>query len=400
VGLQWGDEGKGKVVDYHAGSYEAVVRYNGGSNAGHTVVVGKKTLTFHLLPSGVLKNSRLMIGPGVVVDPEVLSAELSALTKDRIKPDLLVDGRCTLVTPMEKQMDVLLETMRGSGAIGTTKQGIGPAFAMRALRLSPRAMDLTDGAFDPAAQLSFYGKLGVNVDRFGEWAAQAKRSLRGIVGNVGKEVACLNEAGKGVILEGAQGTLLDILHGSYPFVTATNTLTQFAFASLGLPPSNGRILGVMKAYCTRVGAGPFPSEIKGELGEEMRHVGQEYGATTGRPRRVGWLDLVSLKYAVDINGVKEIALTKLDVLTQLKEFAVCTAYKIDGRQVTDFYQALPRLDEAQPVYEHMVPLTGLNFEKGKLPKAAERFVEFVEDSLGVDVVLVSLGQERSQTIQR
>jgi adenylosuccinate synthase len=398
VGLQWGDEGKGKLVDYLADRFEAVARYNGGSNAGHTVVIGKKRHTFHLIPSGAFKGKSLLIGAGVVVDPAVLTEELRLLDKEGAKSRPVVDGRCTLVSPMEREADHLLETMRGSTSIGTTGRGIGPAYAMRAFRLAPRVSDVLSG-FDFGPMQRFYAALGIDSGKLEAWAKEAKRLLRGLVGDVGTKIEEIDSGGGSVLFESSQGTLLDILHGSYPFVTSTHTVASYIPASLGIPPAlAGEPLGVMKCYTTRVGAGPFPTEVSGKLGETIRKVGNEYGATTGRPRRVGWLDLVALRYAIRLNGVKEVALSKIDVLAKIKDFKVCVAYKHSGSESTDFHKSLGHLNQVKPVLESPFSLRGAEFGR-TLSGGARKLVEYVEAELGVDVKLVSFGEERSRTIE-
>jgi len=401
VGLQWGDEGKGKIVDFFADRFDGVVRYNGGSNAGHTIVIGGRTFVFHLLPSGSLKKKKLLIGPGVALDPLTLEGELRLVREERGEADLLVDERCTLVTPYEKQMDAFIEGLRGDDAIGTTKRGIGPSYAMRALRLTPRAGDLVNGTFDMGNALSFYETFLRDLPEIETWKAEAKRVLQGKTGDVGQTIMEMNESGRSVLFEGAQGVLLDIVYGTYPYVTGAHTLANYVPAGLGIPNSYlGEVMGVAKAYTTRVGGGPFPTEIFGESGEKIRAIGREYGATTGRPRRVGWLDLVGLRYAVRINGVSELALTKLDILTKVKEMKVCEAYSIDGAETSDFGRALPKLGRVEPVYREMSSLFGLELEDGGLPGPAEKLVGLLEDALKVKVSLVSTGQERSATMNR
>ncbi len=401
VGLQWGDEGKGKIVDYDADKFAAVARFNGGSNAGHTIVIGDKTYVFHLLPSGSLQGKRLLIGPGVAVDPQTLREEMEMIRKKGFKPDLVVDSRSTLVTPLEKQMDAFIEELRGENAIGTTKRGIGPSYAMRALRLTPRAGDLVRGSFDLTSATAFYRTFMKDLPEMASWTASAKESLSGIVGDVGEKVMETNESGGSVLFEGAQGVLLDLVHGTYPFVTGTHTVASYVPASLGIPASAlGDVMGVAKAYATRVGGGPFPTEIDGELETLIRETGKEYGATTGRPRRVGWLDLVALKYAVRTNGVTKLALTKLDILTKVKNVQVCTHYTVDGKETDSFSDALPYLDSVEPVYKEFTSLYGQELSTSKLPRGMEQFVEYLERELGVQVSIVSLGEERTATHRR
>jgi len=400
VGLQWGDEGKGKIVDYLADDYEAVARFNGGSNAGHTIVVGNRRHVFHLLPSGAFKRKNLLIGPGVALDPAVLSEEVALLEERGFRPELMVDGRCTLVTPFEKAMDVKIEELRGKGALGTTRRGVGPAYAMRALRLAPRAIDLFSDDFDFAPAIAFHRRLREPREGLRGWLAFSRRVLDGRLGDVPSKVEELNEAGNAVIFEGSQGTLLDILYGTYPFVTSTHTIANYASTSLVAPSRRTEVLGVAKCYTTRVGAGPLPSEMRGSVGEMIREVGREYGATTGRPRRVGWPDLVALKYAVRLNGVKEIALSKVDVLEHARELKVCVAYRLDGSETEDFYKALPMIGDSEPVYEELEPFFHSKMMAGRMPRALESFIDLLEERLKVSVTLVSYGEERSHTIER
>ena len=397
VGLQWGDEGKGKIVDFLAGDYDAVVRFNGGSNAGHTVVIGERRHTFHLIPSGALKGKALLVGPGVAVDPVSLAEELSLLPSET-RQRLTVDGRCSLVTPLDKDLDRALEEMRGASAIGTTRRGIGPAYALRALRLSPRVSDLL-GSFDFGPLRSFYGKFGLDPAGIIGWAAESKELFEGMTGDVSARVSELVDAGGSVLYETSQGTLLDLIHGSYPYVTSTHTVASYIPAALGLPARYaGEPIGVMKCYTTRVGSGPFPTEVPERFGDAIRSLGNEYGATTGRPRRVGWLDLVALRYAIRLNGVKNVALSKVDVLSRVKEFKVCVAYRILGSETTDFHRSLGHLSEVEPVYGSPLTLQGAQFNSG-LPPEGKKFVDYLEDSLGVKVSLVSYGDDRSKTFE-
>ncbi|MBI3859938.1 MAG: adenylosuccinate synthetase [Thaumarchaeota archaeon] len=396
VGLQWGDEGKGKVVDYLAGQFDAVARFNGGSNAGHTVVLGTKKHTFHLVPSGALKGKELLIGPGVALDPVVLKDELSLLPPEA-RGRMLVDGRATLVSPLEKKFDALLEKIRGASALGTTMRGIGPAYAMRAFRLTPVVSDLL-AEFDFSPMEQFYVRVGVDPSGLQEWAADSRKLVEGMVGDVGARVVEKTEGGGAVLFEASQGTLLDLLHGSYPYVTSSHTVSSYIPASLGIPPRMaGEPLGVMKCYTTRVGSGPFPTELDGTLAETIRKVGNEYGATTGRPRRVGWLDLVALKYAVRLNGVKKVAISKLDVLSEVKEFMVCVAYERLGSQTTDFQKSLSHLGEVRPVLAAPLSLYGSKFGDA-IPPQAKKLVDYVEAELGVEVSILSHGEERASTI--
>ena len=385
------------MVDYLAGRFEAVARFSGGSNAGHTVVIGSRKYTFHLVPSGVLMGKELLIGAGVALDPAVLAEELSLLPSE-VRGRLVVDGRCGLVTPQDRELDGVIEEMRGASAIGTTKRGVGPSYAVRALRLSPRASDLL-GGFDLAPLSRFYRRLSVDPAGLIAWSEESKVLLKGLVGDVGGRIAEICSRGGSVLFEGSQGSLLDLAHGSYPFVTSTHTTSSYIPAALGIPPSlAGDALGVMKCYTTRVGGGPFPTEISGPLADNIRAMGNEYGATTGRPRRVGWIDLVALKYAVKLNGVSGLAVSKFDVLAKTREFKACIAYRHEGSESSDFQDSLAHLQSVEPVYESPFSLYGAKYQTG-LPAEAKRLVGYLEDHLGVPVKLVSHGEERSKTLE-
>jgi len=361
------------------------------------VVIGGRKHTFHLIPSGALKGKELLIGAGVAVDPVVLGEELSLLPDD-VKGRLVVDDRCSLVSPMDKQLDAVLEEMRGPSAIGTTRRGIGPSFAARALRLSPRVSDLMRG-FDFAALVRFYEKLSVDSAGLISWSEESKELLEGIVGSASARITEIIERGGNVLFEGSQGTLLDLIHGSYPFVTGTHTTASYIPASLGIPPSAaGESLGVMKCYATRVGSGPFPTEVKGPVADNIRSIGNEYGATTGRPRRVGWLDLVALRYSLALNGSEKIVVSKLDVLSQIRDFKVCVAYNHQGSETTDFQGSLAHLDDVEPVYVSPFSLHGARYDSG-LPGEGKKLVDYLEKELRVGVTMVSHGEERSKTIE-
>ncbi|MCS4539307.1 MAG: adenylosuccinate synthetase, partial [Thaumarchaeota archaeon] len=294
-----------------------------------------------------------------------------------------------------------IEKARGPKALGTTKRGIGPAYAMRALRVIPRAMDLESGTFDLASAKALYSLFAKDIPDLTRWIESAREVLRGRIGDVGAAILELNASGKSVIFEGAQGVLLDLIHGTYPYVTGGHTLASYVPASLGIPAkSEGKVLGVAKAYTTRVGSGPFPTEISGRVADSIREIGKEYGSTTGRPRRIGWFDLVAMKYAVRLNGVDEIALTKLDILTKVGEMKVCVAYRQNGREITEFSSALPFIDKVLPVYEDLQSFLGLELTRAKLPRAVDAFVEYLERELKVKVSLVSIGEERTATVER
>ncbi|HKT21891.1 MAG TPA: adenylosuccinate synthetase, partial [Nitrososphaerales archaeon] len=302
------------------------------------------------------------------------------------------------VTPVDKEFDSKVEEARGASAIGTTRRGIGPSYAMRALRLSPRVIDLITG-YDLGALARFYEEYSLDTGGLAAWGDESRALLQGMVGDVALRVNDITDGGGKVLFEASQGTLLDLLHGTYPFVTATHTTVSYVPAALGISPRlAGTAMGVMKCYATRVGAGPFPSEIRGQLAENLRTIGNEYGATTGRPRRVGWLDLVSLRYAIRLNGVEEVAITKLDVLSQVREPKVCTAYRVQGAETTDFQRVAAHMGESEPVLEPGPSLQGADFSHG-LTDAGKEFVQMIEDRLDVRVRLISHGEDRSKTIE-
>ncbi|MCG8557489.1 MAG: adenylosuccinate synthase [Proteobacteria bacterium] len=413
TGAQWGDEGKGKVVDIYSRFVDQVVRFGGGANAGHTLVVSGRKRVFHLLPSGALReNVDCVLGRGMVIDPEVLVEELAELERAvPLQPSgLLVSERAHLVLPQHLLVDELRE--RGSGGIGTTKRGIGPAYEDKVGRRGVRVGDLLNpGRFRQKLCDNLKGWQHT-IERLGgtqpsiepmleRYLAYAPR-LSSFVGDDSRRVHEAMRAGKHVLLEGAQGTLLDIDSGTYPFVTSSCTTAAGACSGSGLGPTAlDHVVGISKAYTTRVGLGPFPTELAGELGERFRQVGEEFGATTGRPRRCGWLDLPALRYAVQLNGMTALALTKLDVLTGLEEIQVCKAHELAGAAT----EGLPYdgLDELRPLYETLPgwsePLQECT-SFGDLPAAARYYVEYVERSVGCPVWLVSVGPDREQTISR
>jgi adenylosuccinate synthase len=400
VGLQWGDEGKGKVVDQIAQEYDAIVRYNGGSNAGHTVVTEGEKKVFHVLPSAALWKKKLFIGPGVVVDPESLAQELT-----QNPSNILVDYRCSLVTPFEKWLDKRLEELRGAEAIGTTGRGIGPAYADHMLRISPRVADVVYGK---TRDFSIMRRLIGEGDYItGKWLAMSKSVLSPVAGDVPESLIKIHEGGGSILFEGAQGALLDITYGSYPYVTSSNTLASYVGVGAGFPVSEvDEVIGVAKLYTTRVGAGPFPTEVHGDLSDRIRAKGGEYGSTTGRPRRVGWLDLVALKYAVALNEPRrlKLVLTKADVLAGLNDLKAAVAYNIDGTETSSFTGVLlGRL--AEPVYESFEPIPETEWGRvarsgwNGAPKELRKFVEFVQDYLKVEVESVSMGPERGMMLE-
>jgi adenylosuccinate synthase len=415
VGTQWGDEGKGKATDLLAGDTDFVVRYQGGNNAGHTVLAGGHTLKLHLIPSGILyPHVTSVIADGVVVDPKVLLEEMDALEERGIDTSrLLVSGNAHLIMPYHRELDRVTERFLGKHALGTTRRGIGPAYADKATRIGLRVQDLTDaGIFREKLDVAIkeknqvlsrvYNRLPLDAGAIAdEYLAMGERLAPRIADTSGLLYQALRD-GKGVLLEGAQGTLLDLDHGTYPFVTSSNPVAGGALASTGLGPGEvDKVIGVAKAYVTRVGSGPFPTEDTGTAGAEMRERGQEFGTTTGRPRRCGWFDAVLLRYAVRVNGLTELFLTKLDVLSGVQELKVCTAYRYEGKVYEDFPPHQSIFHKAEPVYEEVEgwtdELDSVRTREG-LPPSAAKYVARIGELAGVPVRTISVGPDREQTL--
>lgn len=415
VGSQWGDEGKGKIVDLLSESYDYVARYQGGANAGHTIVIGEKQYVLHLIPSGILQNDvKCVIGNGVVIDPEELLKEIKMLEDNGIKVAgrLFISHKAHLIMPYHKLLDTKRESST-KNAIGTTGRGIGPAYIDKFKRTGIRIVDLLNPEI-------LEEKIRYNVEEQNQVLKKIYNSeelkVKEIVDRylefdklidpyVTDTNLLLNEAvkeGAKIIAEGAQGALLDIDHGTYPFVTSSNPTSGGACTGLGIPPTSiNKIIGIVKAYTTRVGNGPFPTELHDEFGKKLQEIGHEAGATTGRPRRCGWLDLVALRYSVMINGISEIVLTKLDVLDTFDEIKVCTSYTLDGKH-QKFYPAVNKtLESVVPHYEN---LKGWKQDTSKcknekeLPKAALDYINFIEEFTGTKITIVSLSPARVDTI--
>jgi adenylosuccinate synthase len=419
VGAQWGDEGKGKIVDWLALRADLVVRFQGGNNAGHTLVVNGEKSVFHLVPSGILQPGTVnLIGPGVVVDPRVLLRELDELTAKGVLRDparVRVSGRAHVIHDWHIALDKARDEARAEGAIGTTGRGIGPAYEDKVARRGIRVADLLDpaalrSAVDRVAReknfelTELYRWAAIDPDAVFEQYVELGRRLSPYVDHTGRLLDQALRAGKNVLFEGAQGTLLDIDHGTYPYVTSSNCVAGAVCAGAGVGPTRiDGVLGITKAYTTRVGGGPFPTEDTGAGGEWLGTRGVEFGATTGRKRRCGWLDLVVLREAAVVNGFTSLAVNKLDVLSGLDELPVATAYRIDGKLVHEFPMTLEELSRAEPVYE---TLPGWREEIGALrryedlPGNARRYVERIEALLEVPVDLISIGPGRDETILR
>jgi len=416
VGLQWGDEGKGKTTDFLAEQVSMVVRYQGGDNAGHTVVKGDEVLKLHLVPSGVLyPHITSVIGNGVVVNPETLIGELDMLAARGIDVSRVrVSRSAHVIMPYHVALDRATEARLDGAKVGTTGRGIGPTYADRAWRVGLRMEDLLDRRVlrdrlerllpDKNVLLAVLGveafDLETLVDRAAGWGERLAPHLDDTTWLVQTALA----RGEHVLLEGAQGTLLDLDHGSYPFVTSSNAVAGGATTGGGIGPLQvDEVMGVMKAYATRVGSGPFPTELLDETGERIRERGNEVGTTTGRPRRVGWFDAVPVRFAVAVNSVSSIMLNKIDILSGIESIPLCVAYEVDGRRLDRWPSSASVLARAMPIYEHFEgwsePIHDVRSLAG-LPDAARRYVSAVEDLAGVPVVLVSVGPERTQTIER
>lgn len=415
LGAQWGDEGKGKITDWLAEDADVVARYQGGGNAGHTIVIGEETFVLHLIPSGILRgNTQCVIGNGVVIALEELFEEIDLLQQRGINvnsDNLLISSRAHLIFPYHRSVERLQETS-GSGKIGTTLRGIGPSYTDKMNRLAGiRVADLLE--FD-----LFQKKIEHNLDAKSHVLSQVgdDLSVDEILSTYGEYADRLRPhvietpeflhqalvSGKRLLLEGAQGTLLDVDFGTYPYVTSSNTTVGGVCTGLGLPPrSIDRVLGVAKAYVTRVGGGPFPTEMETEVGEEIRQIGAEFGATTGRPRRCGWQDLFALRYATNLNGFTDLVLTKIDVLDSLAEIQVCIGYERNGKLLSSFPSSLSILDECVPVYETLPGWKQQTSEAqnhGDLPSAAQDYIDYISKFLQVPVSVVSVGPKRRQTL--
>ena len=416
IGVQWGDEGKGKIIDVLTKEVDMVVRFQGGNNAGHTVMTGNQKYVLHLVPSGILrKDVDCVIGNGLVVDPVALKKEMDELSERGIDVSLMqLSTRAHLIMPWHKYLDAFKEGKAAPGKkIGTTMRGIGPAYEDKAARTGIRAVEILDL---PRFEARFrYGASEYNktfvpmgaklIDADAEWKA-IFAAVKYLTPFVKDTVTTVNEAvraGKRVLLEGAQGAFLDIDHGTYPYVTSSNTTSGGACTGSGLSPrAISQVWGVVKAYATRVGEGPFPTELKDAIGEQLRQQGGEFGATTGRPRRCGWFDAVSAKYSCMINGVDYLAITKLDVLDQFEEIKVCIAYKLDGQTINSFPSDCAQLDRVEPVYETfkgwMAPTSNAR-SLSELPANARRYVGLMSELLFAKAGIVSVGSGREQTFR-
>ena len=414
IGTQWGDEGKGKVVDYFSKNADYVVRYQGGNNAGHTIKVGEEVYKLHLIPSGVIQGKTGVIGNGVVLDPEMLIKEIDELTKRGIKPKLLISDRTNIIMPYHKILDGAEEKYLGDKKIGTTKRGIGPCYSDKVARKGIRAVDLSDkntlskklDEIIPVKQriLDVY-----NIDKkldkkeildtyviYGE-------KLKDFITTTHIELNNAIQNGKNILLEGAQGTMLDVDYGTYPYTTSSHTIAGGATIGTGIGPKHiENIIGIVKAYTTRVGEGPLPTELFDETGEYLQQKGHEFGTTTSRPRRCGWLDLVVLRHSTMISGVTKLAITKLDVLNGLKQVKICTQYQLGKRKIDFFPANIEDVKKCKPIYKEFKGWNKIDKDVKKrsdLPKEAQKYLQYIEKELQVPIALVSVGPGRKETME-
>ncbi len=418
IGGQWGDEGKAKVVDYLMANFDVVVRFQGGANAGHTVVADGKKYVFHLVPSGLLyPHVTGMLGNGMVVDPFEFINEVHEIAKQGIDVEgrLFISSGAQVVLEHHRVLDNLYETDLKKEAIGSTGKGIGPTYACKANRTGMRMGDFLldkDKLFEFVSSrvdfgnrlLEVFGAPPFSSKKIASDMANLKDLISHFIIDAGEAFIKMKEEGKRILLEGAQGALLDIDHGTYPFVTSSSCSVGGALTGTGLNLKDiDRVIGIFKAYTTRVGNGPFPTELEGMVGEKLRAKGAEFGTTTGRPRRCGWFDLIAAKHSIHINGFDEIALMKLDVLSGLKEIKVCVAYSVDGKEIKHFPQSIHILNKCEPVYETVPGWSDEELKTGsfeELPENARRYIEMLEARLGVRMSFISTGASREKTIIR
>lgn len=418
VGAQWGDEGKGKIVDLLSSNFNITARYQGGANAGHTVIIGEKKYVLHLIPSGILHPEvTCVIGNGVVIDPKALMEEIHLLEDKGIQVEgrLWISQKAHLIMPYHKLLDSASEEKQGANKIGTTGRGIGPAYVDKANRKGIRIVDLLDReGFEKKLRKNIaeknellnkiYGIMPLDVEKIIEEYLDFDKIIDPYIKDVSVLLSDAISAGKSILLEGAQGTLLDVDHGTYPYVTSSNPASGGACTGVGIGPTKiDEVMGVIKAYTTRVGEGPFPTELLDDDGEFLRKEGMEFGATTGRPRRCGWFDAVIARYAVRINGIDALAITKLDVLDKFKSITVCTGYRYKEKVLKEFPTDLRVLQECEPIYETLPgwqsPTTSVT-KWEDLPENAQKYLSYLEKITGASAKVVSVGSKRSQTIFR
>jgi len=419
VGAQWGDEGKGKITDFFAGEADYVVRFHGGNNAGHTVVVDNKTYKLHLIPSGVVYGEPMsIIGNGVVVDPKVLLDEIAYIKEKGIEPKLMVSDRAHVIMPYHIVLDGVLSGHQGNLAAGSTRRGIAPVYADKMYRNGIRMIDLLEpeifseklekgyGFAKGLIEKSLGGTLKITQNEIFDSYCSYGQKLKDYITDTALELYNAHKTGKAILFEGAQGISLDVDHGIYPYTTSSNTAAGHISTGTGVSFRDiDRIIGVVKAYLSRVGEGPLPSEINGGNAHMLREKGNEYGTTTGRPRRVGWLDLVQIRQAVRVNGLTEIALTKLDILNGFKELSICVAYEIDGQKIMEMPASLNQFRKSIPVYETLpgwgdLPSDILDSGYDALPSTMREYIAFIERAVECPVKIISIGPQRHETILR
>jgi len=415
IGAQWGDEGKGKIVDLLSDQADYVARYQGGANAGHTLKFDGETHILHLIPSGIFhQNTICVIGNGVVIDPLTLLDEMDMVkqTGTEIGDRLLISESAHVILPYHKNLDKVGEMALGGQKIGTTGRGIGPAYVHKIARVGIRMMDLENADLlrkkmeanlgEINAKLSAFRAEPMKLDEMFDQMIEAGKKLKPLICNTTSRFHKALAAGRDILLEGAQGTLLDIDHGTYPFVTSSSPTAGGACVGTGIPPTAiDRVMGITKAYCTRVGNGPFPTELEDATGDALRDAGHEFGSTTGRPRRCGWIDLVALRYAVQINGINELAITKLDVLDKFETIRTCTGYTLDGEEIDEFPLRPADLEKVKPVYkDHKGWQKSTREAKSydDLPAATRKYLEYISEFVDVPIRIVSTGAGRDETI--
>jgi adenylosuccinate synthase len=414
IGTQWGDEGKGKIVDYFSKKADYVVRFQGGNNAGHTIKVGEEVYKLHVTPSGVIQGKTGVIGNGVVLDPEILVKEIKELTKRGIKPDLLISDRTNIIMPYHKKLDGAEEKLLKDKKIGTTKRGIGPCYSDKIARNGIRATDLTDKKFlskkletvIPIKQKIYeaYGiKEKLKLEEIVEKYYNFGKKLNKFIKPVHIELQRAIKENKNILFEGAQGTMLDVDFGTYPYTTSSHTIAGGLTIGTGIGPKHiDEIIGIVKAYTTRVGEGPMPTELFDKNGKHLQKKGHEFGTTTSRPRRCGWLDLVVVKHSCMLSGVTQLAITKLDVLNDLEKIKICTKYKLGNKEIDYFPANIEQVKKVKPIFEEFMGWKEIKPETDEitdLPENAQKYLKYIEEFLEIPIKIVSIGPGRNETIQ-
>jgi len=414
IGTQWGDEGKGKIVDYFSKDADYVIRYHGGNNAGHTIKVGKEVYKLHIIPSGAIQGKIGIIGNGVVIDPEVLLNEINELTNRGIIPKLLISDRANIIMPYHKILDGAEEKYLKDKKIGTTKKGIGPCYSDKISRNGIRAADLIDkdaltkklDVILPIKKRIFEVykiKEKIDKDEILKTYLKFGESLKNYITSTHLVINKAINSGKNILFEGAQGTMLDVDFGTYPYTTSSHTIAGGLSIGSGVGPQKiDRIIGIVKAYTTRVGEGPLPTEQKNKIGTHLQKKGGEFGATTGRPRRCGWLDLVVVNHSCTISGINTLAITKLDVLNGLNKIKICTKYKLNGKNIDYFPANIEDVKRCKPIYKEFKGWNNISIESNKyndLPKEAQQYLKFIQKELKIPISILSVGPGRMETIE-